>query len=159
MARDNDVVLPYLTSHGSGDARLAADFWLVQPNPLHVRQWRKALNESGIRWGLVIVSACFSGAFVDALRHERTMVLTAAREDQTSLGCGNDRALTYFTEHFVCDGIAVGKNLSEVFDEAIGTLARHESNAGHAPISLQRFIGEMFRDKRIETEALQACPP
>ena len=159
MDRANDLVLVYLTSHGSRDARLAADFWPVQSNPLRARGLRKALDDSGIRWRLIIVSACFSGTFIDALRDEHTMVLTAAREDRASFGCSNDRTLTYFGEHFIRDGISAGKNLTEAFDTAVESLTQREAGEGHEPSLPQRFIGEMFRTKLAELEALQARQP
>src|SRR5690606_24217445 len=59
-----DVLLLYLTTHGSEDHQL-----LVQLGDLPLSQIEPAdlagvLEASGIRWRIVMVSACFSGGFL-----------------------------------------------------------------------------------------------
>ena len=39
---------------------------------------RTCCAESGIRWKVIVVSACFSGAFVEPLADDHTIVITAA---------------------------------------------------------------------------------
>ena len=45
---------------------------------------------------MVIISACFSGVFVPPLAGPNRMVLTAARPDRTSFGCGEEDRYPYF---------------------------------------------------------------
>ena len=45
---------------------------------------------------VIVISACYSGGFIDALKDERTLVMTAARADRTSFGCSDDSDFTYF---------------------------------------------------------------
>jgi len=47
---------------------------------------------------VVVVSACFSGVFVPALRARNRMILTAARADRTSFGCGQTDRYPYFDQ-------------------------------------------------------------
>src|SRR3546814_8238085 len=48
------------------------------------------------KWKVVVVNACYSGGFVPPLRGPGTLVLTAARSDRSSFGCGSDSDITYF---------------------------------------------------------------
>ncbi len=88
MDTSEDVLVLFLTSHGSQDHRL-----FVGLDPLPLRQirpqdLRAALDDAGVRWRVIVVSSCYSGGFVEALRDPDTLVITAARADRTSFGCG-----------------------------------------------------------------------
>lgn len=52
----------------------------------------------GERPTVVLLSACFSGVFVPALAGPNRMVLTAARPDRTSFGCGQNDKYPYFDD-------------------------------------------------------------
>ena len=54
------------------------------------------LRESQIRWKVLVISACYAGAFIEPLRDPYTVIITAAAPDKTSFGCNDRRALTYF---------------------------------------------------------------
>lgn len=98
MNRDDDVLVLYLTSHGSEDHALAVSFWPLQLNDITPEKLRAMLDDAGIKWRVVIVSACYSGGFVDALKSDDTLVATAAAADKTSFGCGTESEFTYFGE-------------------------------------------------------------
>jgi hypothetical protein len=53
------------------------------------------------RMTVVVVSACYSGIFVPALQTDNRMVLTAARPDRTSFGCGEANVYTFFDQCFL----------------------------------------------------------
>ena len=50
----------------------------------------------GNRPTVVVLSACFSGGLIPALNGPNRMVLTAARPDRTSFGCGEEDRYTFF---------------------------------------------------------------
>ena len=50
---------------------------------------------------IVVISACFSGVFVPALAGDQRMILTAARPDRTSFGCGESDKYPYFDDCFL----------------------------------------------------------
>jgi len=50
----------------------------------------------GKRPTVVVISACFSGALMSAVDGPNRMVLTAARPDRTSFGCGEADRYTFF---------------------------------------------------------------
>jgi hypothetical protein len=78
MNLDEDVLFLYLTSHGSDDHRFALEFWPLRLHDLDPSALRGMLDASGIRWRVIVVSACYSGGFVDALKNDSTLVVTAA---------------------------------------------------------------------------------
>jgi hypothetical protein len=50
---------------------------------------------------IAVISACFSGVFVDPLSGPQRMVMTAARPDRSSFGCGESDKYPYFDECFL----------------------------------------------------------
>jgi len=58
-------------------------------------------NACGDRPTVIVVSACFSGVFVPILAAPNRLILTAARSDRTSFGCGEQFKYTYFDECFL----------------------------------------------------------
>ena len=121
MDPDEDVLLLYLTSHGSRDGQLAVDFWPLQLNPLSAQGLRRMLDESGIRRRVIVVSACYSGSFIDALADDNTLIVTASARDRNSFGCSNENEFTYFGEayfkralqqtHSFIDGYALARQI------------------------------------------------
>lgn len=82
----------FLTSHGSPEAVVFGDNLMLPPRAL-----ARMLDQTcGTRPSVVIVSACFSGIFVPALSAPNRVVLTAARRDRSSFGCGEDDVYTFF---------------------------------------------------------------
>jgi simple sugar transport system permease protein len=79
---------------------------------------REALDETGIKNRLVIVSSCFSGAFIPALANDTTIVLTAAAHDRTSFGCQPERDWTYFGEAFINQAMRQNRPLLDAFGTA-----------------------------------------
>lgn len=53
------------------------------------------------RPSIVVISACFSGVFVPALEDGQRMILTAARRDRSSFGCGEADKYPYFDDCFL----------------------------------------------------------
>ena len=55
----------------------------------------------GARPTIAVISACYSGVFVPDLGASNRMVLTAARPDRTSFGCGESNRYPFFDECFL----------------------------------------------------------
>ena len=88
--------LVYFTSHGAPEGVVVdQDIW----SPVPVGQLIDAT--CGNRPTVVVISACFSGVFVPALEGPNRMILTAARRDRTSFGCGQADRYTYFDGCFL----------------------------------------------------------
>ena len=92
-ARARGGCLLYFSSHGAPDAMVLGSRWL-EP-----RQLARIVDaDCGNRPAVVVVSACFSGSFVPALAGKNRLILTAARRDRSSFGCGQTDRYPYFDE-------------------------------------------------------------
>ena len=93
MDVSEDIALIFLTAHGSPE-ELATYFPGLGSRDLTSAEVATALDESGIRNAIIIVSACYSGSFVDDLEGPARLVLTAAAADRSSFGCSDSNTFT-----------------------------------------------------------------
>lgn len=96
MDKDEDILFLHLTSHGARSGHLAADFEPLTVAQLTPQELKAMLDEAGIRWRVISISACFSGSWLQPLAGDGTLVMTAADADHTSYGCGRLSELTFF---------------------------------------------------------------
>jgi len=147
MDRDDDVLLLFLTSHGGRDHRLfvgMGDLPLDQVTPQDVRD---ALDAAHIRWRVVVVSACYSGGFIPALRDSHTMIITAARSDRTSFGCGSDSQITWFGKAFLTEALNQTTDFHDAYLRARTTIAGWEKRDGETPSEPQYWAGTDIQQK------------
>jgi hypothetical protein len=157
MDLERDVLVLLVTSHGSRDgiAIVNGSIPLLQLGPIDLRH---ALDESGIKWRVVIVSACYSGVFVDALKSEDTLVITAADSDHSSFGCDDDRDLTYFGEALLEDSIPTTASLEEAFKKTTKLIQERETREHKIRSNPQMSMGARMREKLTEIEGRPAQP-
>lgn len=132
--------LIYFTSHGSPDGILVGEeIWPPEEMAALVD------DACGARPTVVVVSSCFSGVFLEPLAGPNRMVLTAARPDRASFGCGQSDRYTFFDACVLAD-------LPHVHDfAALGAaaqrcVARRERELGASPPSEpQMSIGLALR--------------
>jgi hypothetical protein len=131
MDPDEDILLLFVTSHSSEDHQLQVDLPPLPLDAIEPEALADALDATPRpRWRVVIVSACYSGGFVDALRDEGTLVITAARADRTSFGCGADADITYFGRAFLDEALNRTASLPEAFALARESIAQRERADG-----------------------------
>jgi hypothetical protein len=151
MDLEQDILVLMLTSHGSRDGLAVANgtLPLLQLSPVDLQ---RALDESGIKWRVIIVSACYSGVFVDPLQNENTLVITAADADHSSFGCDDDRDLTYFGEAFLEDSVPTTRTLEEAFRKAAGLIQERETREHKTHSNPQISMGAGIRAKLAQVE-------
>jgi len=135
----DDVLVLFLTSHGNSDgAAIVAQnrFTLITPGDV-----RQLLDESGARYRVVIVSACYSGVFAQELANERTLVITAASADRSSFGCRDGAAWTYFGDAFFNRAMRGESRLDVAFEKARELVAQREQREGFKPSNPQMAGG------------------
>jgi len=147
-----DVLVLFLTSHGSADGLEVRNGTLpfAQIDPEDLRQ---ALDESGIRWRVVVVSACYAGVFIDALKNESTAIVTASDAAHSSFGCQEDRDLTWFGEAFLKDSLPGSASLEEAFAKAAKLIAQREESEHQVHSNPQLYMGGEVRRKLHELES------
>lgn len=147
MDVDEDVLLLFLTSHGSPEHELYVEMGAMPLDQLTPEDIRDALDAAGIRWRIVIVSACYSGGFIPALRDPRTLVITAARSDRASFGCGNDSEITWFGKAFLTDALNQTSDFHDAFLRARQTIAGWEKRDEEKPSEPQYWAGSEIQKK------------
>ena len=152
MDPQQDVLILFLTSHGSQDGLEVRNGTLplgsLEPDDL-----RQALDDAGIRWRLVIVSACYAGVFIDALKSDSTAIVTASDAEHSSFGCQEDRSLTWFGEAFLKDALPESATLGEAFAKAAKLIDQRETAEHEVHSNPQLEIGADMRRKLHELEA------
>jgi hypothetical protein len=149
---DEDVLVLYLSSHGSEKHELSVDFRPLKLSTIDPGKLKAALDASGIRWKVVVISACYSGGFVDALKDERTLVITASSADKTSFGCGAGSDATYLAQALFGEALKKTFSFEAAFEEARKTIEGWEREKGYTPSDPQIFVGAQIRPKLAEVE-------
>jgi hypothetical protein len=126
MDPERDVLFLAISSHGSEDPSIVVANSDLPFNDLTPAQLAQALQDAGIRWRVIIISACYAGGFIDGLKGPHSIVITAAAPDRTSFGCGSDSDLTYFGEAFYRDALPHARSLREAFEQAKAAIAQRE---------------------------------
>ncbi|MES2988202.1 MAG: C13 family peptidase [Pseudomonadota bacterium] len=141
MDKNQDVLVLYSTSHGAkvGIAYHDGDegFGILTPTRL-----AGILDELGIKNRVLILSACYSGIFVDKLSNDTTALFTAASSDRPSFGCMAENDWTFFGDAMINHGLRKAQPLDKASDEARGLIGEWEGNANLQPSNPQVSIGD-----------------
>jgi Peptidase C13 family len=144
---EEDVVLLHLTSHGSESHELSVEFRGLELQAIRPEDLRSALDDAGIKWRIVVVSACYSGGFIEALKDEHTMVVTASDAKHTSFGCGNDFDFTYFSKAYYDEALRKTYSFEQAFVLAKESIRRRELKEGLEPSNPQLYMGAAMKQK------------
>jgi len=139
-ARATGGCLVYFSSHGAPQG-VVVDQRFLPPGVL-----ANMLDSTcGKRPTVVIISACFSGVFVPALAGPDRMVLTAARPDRSSFGCGEADKYPYF-DQCVLESLPNVGDFAKLATTVQGCVAAREVKEGMKPPSEpQLYIGAQLR--------------
>jgi hypothetical protein len=88
--------LVYFSSHGTPDGIVVG---LDEVGPQKMAS--VIGNACGAKPSVIVMSACFSGQFVPVLAGDNRIIITAARPDRTSFGCGELDQYTFFDDCFL----------------------------------------------------------
>jgi Peptidase C13 family len=148
MAKDEDVLILFMTSHGTrgGFVLQLPGRPLVEFAP---RALARMLDGAGIRNRVVVVSACYSGAFVPPLANDNTIVITAADARSPSFGCAPGRDWTFFGDAFFNRSLRPGVDLQRAFDGARLIISEWESAENLSPSNPQAHFGPAVVEKLV----------
>ncbi|WP_024691656.1 C13 family peptidase [Pseudomonas tremae] len=122
-----DLVFIYLTSHGTQDHELVLDQPRLSLADLPADALAAALAPLKNRDKVVVISACYSGGFIPDLKDERTLIMTASREDRVSFGCSEEADFTYFGDALFARALVETDDLQQAFNDAKTYVARRET--------------------------------
>jgi hypothetical protein len=138
---EKDIVVLFITSHGSQDL-ISVNQYPLPLNQIKPDDIKEALNATSALNRIVIISACYSGSFINDLKDEHTTILTASREDRTSFGCSNERDWTFFTNALFNHGFRQSRDIRKAFaiaSELVGSWEKRQDLTASLP---QIFIGK-----------------
>lgn len=118
MDKENDIFFLYITSHGSKNKKISLHHNGLQLADIDSQWLAGQLKASGIKHRVVVLSACYSGGFIDDLKDDYSLIMTAAAANKTSFGCADDSLSTYFGRAYFQESLKPGVDFEEAFYKA-----------------------------------------
>lgn len=141
MDTKQDILLLYFTTHGSEDHTLLVDMDPLPLDQIGAADLPDILDEHAFKYKVVIVNACYSGGFIPPLQNPGTLIITAARSDRSSFGCGAQSELTWFGHAFLVDALNKTDDLRQAFQIARTQVAAWEKRERFEPSEPQISVG------------------
>ncbi|MBL4834927.1 MAG: caspase family protein [Pseudomonas sp.] len=98
MDSQEDLLFIHLVTHGGQDGELLLQQPGIELPNLMPEDFAQMLEPLSARRKVLVVSACYSGQWLEQLKDPNTLILTSSRDDRTSFGCGDDSEMTWFTK-------------------------------------------------------------
>lgn len=158
MNAQEDVLFMVLSSHGVVDesgvptGQIALDNPPLALEPIDGKWLKEELDRAGIRWRVIVVSSCYSGAFIADLLNPTTAIITASAADKASFGCSNDAELTYFGRAFFAENMRSQTSFDKVFSHSARRVAELEALMGFIPSEPQMAVGSLMKTALPEFE-------
>ncbi len=130
----------YISTHGSPEGVILGKA-MLRPHRL------AAMLDDACpdRPSVVVISACFSGVFIPPLQKNDRLILTAARPDRASFGCGESDKYPYFDDCFLSSA-PQAKDFAALGAGVQACVARKERETGAEPASEpQVWVGPALR--------------
>ena len=121
-----DLLFIYLTSHGTHEHELVLDQPRMELADLPADELAAVLAPLKNRDKIIVISACYSGGFLPALKDNRTLVMTASQADRVSFGCSEEADFTYFGDALFAQALNQTDDLEHAFKLAKATVAERE---------------------------------
>lgn len=141
MNKESDVLFLYMTSHGLPN-QFEMENDPIDLNDVDPKWLKDTLDKSGIRWRVIVISACYSGSFVPALQDDNTLIITASAADRASFGCSNEADYTYFGRAFFDQAMREQMSIEAAFEQTKKTVAQWETAQGFEASEPQWSIGK-----------------
>jgi hypothetical protein len=147
MDIDDDILMLFLSSHGTREHTVVLAEPALALADIDPPALRAALDGAGIRWRILVISACYSGGFIDALKDDHTLIITASDADHSSFGCGVADRYTWFGQAFFDEQLRKSLSLPVAFRAAARAIAAREKAGGQVPSNPQMVIGAAMAPK------------
>lgn len=145
---EEDVLFLFVSSHGSDTPPyISVDHDGLQLTQLTPARLKAALSATPIKWKVVVVSACYSGSFIPALKDDNTLVITASSADRNSFGCDDSNDMTDFGRAYFDEALKQTTSFTAAFELARARIAQREIAAGLTPSQPQIALGKNFAAK------------
>lgn len=132
----NGGCFAYFTSHG-GPSGFVIGEDIFPPDKMN----QLISNACGDRPTVVFISSCYSGVFVPVLAAPNRLIMSAARPDRTSFGCGESDRYTFFDACFLASFKGAGDFPTLAKDVDACVSAREKKDGIKYPSQPQISIG------------------
>ena len=153
MDIEEDVLVLFLTSHGSNTHRFSLELWPFRFNELTPAVLREALDASGIR---IASSSCRPAIRAASSRSSRTTTRSWSPRPlptSNSFGCSNEAEWTYFGRAYFDEALRKTLSFTEAFELAKPVIAEREKKEKYEPSNPQASVGANIARKLAVLEA------
>jgi hypothetical protein len=148
MNPEEDLLFIHLVTHGASDGELLLRQPGIELPDLSPGDFAEMLDALNVQRRVLVVSACYSGHWLNELKSRDSLVLTSARDDRTSFGCGDDSEMTWFSKALYQDvGLSFG-DPDAMFEQITQQIREWEEEIGMDEELWsypQMHLGEDFR--------------
>jgi hypothetical protein len=146
----SDACLIHLTSHGTQQGFFLRNAATITPARLNAILDGSCGNQPTV----VLISACYSGVFVDrVMQKPNRIILTAAAGDRTSFGCSTENQYTYW-DGCLIDNLAQADDWKYLYGTIQRCIESKESQNRFTPSLPRAFFGQEVASLRTP-----AAPP
>ncbi len=128
MNPDEDILFLYMTSHGSEKRGFSLSFDGISLPDIGAQQLADILDDSAIKFRVVMVSACYSGGFVAPVENKNTLIITAAAKDRKSFGCSDENDITDFAKAYFVESLPTAVTFEDAFIKARNIIEKEEDS-------------------------------
>lgn len=139
-AAPQDLIFVHISTHGA-PYELARRIGEGDTTTLNSRALARMLAPLAGRPTIIVISACYSGSMIRDLREPRRIILTAARADRSSFGCGAGNRHTLFGEAELDAFSEPDRSLRQVFTIIRRDVAAMEHRQHFTPSEPQISVG------------------
>ena len=145
---EQDACLFYVSSHGKqGDG--------VYMKRVHDGQLTPAQLNTALNWTcgtaptVVMVSACYSGQFIQPLRADNRIIMTAASAQRPSFGCSEAQEYTFW-DGCVIDNFERSSTWENLYTNVKQCIAQKEQQLGYPASQPQAYFGKNMRGLKLD---------
>ena len=148
---EQDACLFYVSSHGKqGDG--------VYMKRVHDGQLTPAQLNTALNWTcgtaptVVMVSACYSGQFIQPLHADNRIIMTAASAQRPSFGCSEAQEYTFW-DGCVIDHFERSSTWENLYANVKQCIAQKEQQLGYPASQPQAYFGKNMRGLTLDFSA------
>ena len=150
MDINEDILFLYVSSHGTKEHEISASLDGMPLQDLSPKRFKEIIGATGIKWKVLVISACYSGGLIESLKDEYTLVMTASRADRMSFGCGAEAQLTYFGRAFFEQSLNSQASFVDAFAHARDLISGWEKKEKEEPSEPQIATTPLIEKKLAE---------
>jgi hypothetical protein len=164
MTPEEDILFLYISAPSVASGSIRPSFEPLDLVPIHAADLRQMLDDAGIRYRVIILSACAVDGFVEPLRGPGTLVVAASENGGHAWGCKGDAPYTDFGDAFL--GAALHESFSPAvaFERARTLLAERSASDLRSAPNPAIFVGAEIAakldalDTRLESDNVETAP-